>query len=226
MHFLYFYSPFYQFYHEHLQTTLTDHFELEPILIEDIPEIEDKNLHHFEGLTIKLDLIIDAIQRYMGEIIVFSDATIFINANKTHELKNYILENSELDIVFVHEGNWGQNIGVLRITCSEKTLEFFSRSLQIMKNDIETHDQNAIKRALLESSDLEIKSGFFGDRIMCQYFYEHLREHFYIFKSFISNRGKASNFNQRIQQFYDLRLIDEEAYNKWVIKNENNEIIW
>ena len=224
MRFLYFYSPFYQFYHEHIQSTLSAHFELEPILIEDIQEQQNKSLHHFEGLTIKLDLIIAAIKRYMGEIIVFSDATIFINGNKAHELESYLLENPDLDIVFVNESTNGQNIGVLRITCSEKILEFFENSLQIMKDGVETHDQNAIKRAL--SNNPNIKSGYFGDRIMCQYFYEHLREHFYIFKSFISNRGKESNFNQRLQQFYDLQLIDEATYNKWSIRNETNQIIW
>lgn len=224
MRFLYFYSPFYQFYHEHIQSTLSTHFELESILIEDIQEKENKNLHHFEGLTIKLDLIIAAIKRYMGEIIVFSDATIFINANKAHELQAYLLENPHLDIVFVNESRNGQNIGVLRITCSEKTLDFFEKSLQIMKDGVETHDQNAIKRVL--SNEPDIESGYFGDRIMCQYFYEHLREHFYIFKSFISNRGKESNFNQRLQQFYDHRLIDEATYNKWSIRNETNQIIW
>ena len=224
MRFLYFYSPFYQFYHEHIQSTLSAHFELEPIRIEDIKELENKNLHHFEGLTIKLELIIAAIKRYMGEIIVFSDATIFVNGNKVHELQSYILENPDLDIVFVNEYANGQNIGVLRITCSEKTLDFFEKSLQIMKDGIETHDQHAIKRVLY--NDPNIKSGYFGDRIMCQYFYEHLREHFYIFKSFISNRGKESNFNQRLQQFYNLQLIDEATYNKWCIRNETNQIIW
>jgi hypothetical protein len=213
MRFIYFYSPFYQFYHEHIQSALSSHFDLEPILIEDIQEIENKNLHHFEGLTIKLDLIIAAIKRYMGEIIVFSDATIFINHNKAHELQAYILENPDLDIVFVNEYSNGQNIGVLRITCSEKMLDFFEKSLQIMKDGIETHDQNAIKRALSETNT--ITSGLFGDRIMCQHFYEYMRPHFYIFKSFISNRGKESNFNQRLQQFYDLQLIDEATYNKW-----------
>lgn len=224
MRFLYFYSPFYQFYHEHIQSTLSAHLELEPIVIEDIQEQENKSLHHFEGLTIKLDLIIAAIKRYMGEIIVFSDATIFINGNKAHELESYLLENPDLDIVFVNETTNGQNIGVFRITCSEKTLDFFEKSLQIMKDGIETHDQNAIKRAL--SNNPNIKSGYFGDRIMCEYFYEYLREHFYIFKSFISNRGKESNFNQRLQQFYNLQLIDEATYNKWSIRNETNHIIW
>jgi len=226
MRFLYFYSPFYEFYHQHIQNTLSQHFELEPHLIEDITERENKQDHHFQGLTIKLDLIIDAIKRYMGETIIFSDATIFINSNKAHELPNYMLEDCNKDILFVNEGNNGQNIGVMRIKCSEKTLEFFNRSLELMNQNIKDHDQNAIKHILYhESQDLDITSGYFSDRIMCQYFYEHLREHYYIFKSFISNRNKSANFNQRLQQFYDLRLIDDETYNKWTIKNENQEVI-
>lgn len=226
MRFLYFYSPFYQFYYEHLQDCLSSHFEVEPILIEDIQEKQNKSLHHFDGLTIKLELIIEAIKRYMGEVIIFSDATIFMNKNKAHELKDYFLLYSHFDLVFVNEGPNGINIGLIQINCSEKTLDFFSRSLQIMKDGKQTHDQNAIKHAVHESHDLQLTLSLYDERIMCDYFNESLRENFFIFKSFISNRGKESNFNQRIQKFYDLKLIDEPTYHKWIIKNERNEIIW
>jgi hypothetical protein len=52
MRFLYFYSPLYQFYHEHIQEALQDFFELEPHLIADIKELDNKDQHHFIGLTI------------------------------------------------------------------------------------------------------------------------------------------------------------------------------
>jgi hypothetical protein len=196
---------------------LKDYFELEPILIDDIKEV-DNNKHHFDGLTIKIELIIDAIKRYMGETIIFSDATIFINKNKSHELKDYFLEYNENDVVFIYEDGNGENIGVTQIKCSKKTLEFFNRALQLMYSGDQTHDQNAIKHTKYYLiSDLDLKLGYFGDRIFCFYFQEYRRHDFLIYKSFISNKTKISNFNQRIQIFYDLGLIDIETYNKWII---------
>jgi hypothetical protein len=224
MRFLYFYSPLYQFYHQHIQDTIGKFFELEPNLIEDITELENKNQHHFHGLTIKIDLIIDAIQRYMGETIIFSDATIFINKNKSHELKDYFESYSENDIIFINEEGNGENIGVIQIKCSKNTLEFFNRVLEVMKLGIQLHDQNAIKHTKYHLvNDLNLKFGFFGERIYCGTC--HIRDNFLIYKSFISNRNKISNFNQRIQQFYELQLIDYDTYNKWTIKDENQQVI-
>jgi hypothetical protein len=40
-------------------------------------------------------------------------------------------------------------------------------------------------------------------------FREELRD------SFISNKDKTDNFNQRIQNFYDNRLINKETFEKW-----------
>jgi hypothetical protein len=226
MRFLYFYSPLYQFYHEHIQEALQDFFELEPHLIADIKELDNKDQHHFIGLTIKIELIIDAIKRYMGETIIFSDATIFINKNKSHELKDYFSGYSENDITFVLEEGNGQNIGVLQIKCSKKTLELFDRALDLMNKGIEVHDQNAIKRIIFYcSQDLELRTGYFGDRIVCDVFHYYMKDNFLIYKSFISNRNKISNFNQRIQKFYDLQLIDIDTYNKWTVKNEFQQVI-
>lgn len=177
-------------------------------------------------MTIKIDLIIDAIKKYMGETIIFSDATIFINKNKSHELKNYFLEYSENDITFVFEEGNGQNIGVMQIKCTEKTLEFFIRALDIMIKGREVHDQSAIKCVIFhECQDLQLNMGYFGDRIICDTFHHYMKDNFLIYKSFISNINKTSNFNQRIQKFYDLQLIDFETYNKWTVKNENQEVI-
>jgi len=162
----------------------------------------------------------------MGETIIFSDATIFINKNKSHELKDYFLGYSENDITFILEEGNGENIGVIQIKCSEKTLEFFNCALEVINNGIQRHDQNAIKHTKYHLvHDLNLKFGFFGDRIFCYNFREDKRDDFLIYKSFISNRNKTSNFNQRIQKFYDLGLMDYDTYNKWTIKNENQQVI-
>ena len=217
MHFLYFYSPFYAFYHDHLTETLGPHFDLEPQLIEDITEKEDKTKHHFDGLTIKIDLILAAIQKYMGEIIVFSDATIFVNKEKSHELKDFFLQYQDYDLVFINEYITDDiiqyNVGMIQIKCSEKTLDFFNRVLERMKNTTDTHDQDAINR---EPKDNLRHTRFDSDRIFCQYFREDKRHDYLIWKTFITNRGKVSNFNQRLDQFYEKQLISTETYHKYI----------
>ena len=216
MRFIYFYSPTYQFYHEHIQSCLKDHFELEAIQMEDIPE-SNPNGHQFLGLTIKLELVLSAIQKYKGETIVFSDATIFINANKSSELKPYIEQYRDHDLVFINEFANGLNIGLLTIQCSDLTLDFFTEVLHLMRTNQYQHDQVAINK-LIESQKYPLKYTVYGERIFLEYFRENRREDFLIFKSFVNNRGKISNFNQRIQQFYNYKLIDQATYDKWLIQ--------
>jgi hypothetical protein len=63
----------------------------------------------------------------------------------------------------------------------------------------------------------DLKVTVYGEQIYCDYFRESRRNEFIIYKSFISNKNKTDNFNQRIQNFYNNRLIDKETYNKWFI---------
>ena len=111
MKFIYFYSPSYSFYREHITENLNKTFELVPILIEDIRE--QKTGHHFDGLTIKIELVIENIKNNLNNIIIFSDATIFVNKNNVKKLKDYIyiLGNSH-DLLFIKE-NIICNIGLI-----------------------------------------------------------------------------------------------------------------
>jgi hypothetical protein len=158
----------------------------------------------------------------MGETIIFSDATLLINAKNSHEILDYFLQYKDNDITFILEPENGQNIGIMQIKCSEKTLEFYNRALDKMIKNIENHDQNAIKYTIFyDSKDLELKTGYFGNRIVCDRFFNYMRDSFLIWKSFIPNKNKIANYNHRIQQFYDNGLIDIDTYNKW-IKPLNN----
>ena len=211
----YFYSCSYLFFHEHIQERLSNYMDLKPILINDIPEIP--NQHHFTGLTIKLELVIDAIQKNLGETIIFSDATIFIHSENGAKLEEYINQFHAYDICFIDESmNERYNIGFLTIKCSEKTMNFFKEALNLMQ--IINHDQAAVNY-LLQTTELNYI--MYDHRIFCGDFREELRDSFIIYKSFISNKNKTENFNQRIQNFYDNRFINTETYDKWY-KIENN----
>jgi len=219
MKFYYFYSPSYTFYHEHIQERLSNQVDLHPILIDEIPEIKDS--HHFTGLTIKIDLIIDAISQNMGkeETIIFSDATIFIHPENGAKLVDHIKQYHEYDLCFINE-SWNQlyNIGFLTIKCTEKTLLFFKYVREIMPTI--NHDQVAINY-LLQTTSLNYVM-YDSSKIYCGEFKEELRDSFIIYKSGIQNIDKKANYNQRIQNFYDHRLIDFKTYCKNYIYDVNN----
>jgi len=214
MKFIYFYSDLYEFYNVHIQENLKDIFQLKAIKIDDIKE--KKNGHHFDGLNIKIELIIREIKENMNNSIIFSDATIFINSKNKTELKDYFDKYKKYDLSFIKEGDI-YNIGLILINCNEKTLVFFEKVLELLNSKEITLDQSAINK-LLPSSD--VKYTTFDDRIFCGEFKEEFRNNFLIYKSFIKNENKISNFNQRIQNFYDNKLIDKSVYEKYFIKQE------
>jgi len=216
MKFIYFYSPFYKFYHDQFQEKITPHFESVPLLIDDIKESENKNVHHFDGLTIKVELIIDQIENEMGTNIIFSDATCFINKETIHDLEKFINSYSDYDICFIKEGHVF-NIGFMKINCNNETLSFFNKVLQTMKSGEITHDQECIN-SLLSTSGLKYTT-FDNNIIYCSNF-DPSKKNFIVYKSFIRNNNKIDNFNQRIQIFYDNKLIDESVYKKYYVKAE------
>ncbi len=214
MKFIYFYSDSYEFYNVHIKENLEDIFQLKAIKIDDIKE--KKYGHHFDGLNIKIELIIKEIKENMKNPIVFSDATIFINSKNKNQLKHYFDEYKKYDLSFIKEGD-AYNIGLIFINCNEKTLDFFEKVLDLLNSKEITWDQAAVNK-LLPSSD--VKYTTFDNRIFCGEFNEEYRNEFLIYKSFIKNENKISNFNQRIQNFYDNKLIDKNMYDKYFIKQE------
>jgi hypothetical protein len=215
MRFVYFYSPTYLFFHEHIQERLKDQFDLVPILIDDIRECYDGQ-HVFTGLTIKLELVIESIQKYWNETIIFSDATIFINAKNSHLLKDYVKQYDNYDIMFVDESvNKIFNIGFLTIKCNSTTLNFFKDALESFPKY--NHDQATINYLLQDPKYSDLKFAVYDKQIYCDYFREDLRESFIIYKSFITHGLRKHNYNQRLDIFYAKGLIDNETYYKWRI---------
>jgi hypothetical protein len=213
MKFVYFYSPSYEFYHHQFQEKITPHFTTVPLLIEDIKENENKKTHHFNGLTIKIELIIDQIEKEMSTTIIFSDATVFINEKESGNLESFIDNYKDYDICFIKEEDVF-NIGFMKINCNKKTLSFFENVLNVMKSGKHTHDQAAVNYLLPESG---LKYTTFDENIIYCPGFDHSKKNFIVYKSFIKNENKVSNFNQRIQNFYDNKLIDEDVYKKYFI---------
>jgi hypothetical protein len=72
MKFIYFYSPVYEFYNFHIASRIKNlpYFVLTPLLINDVIN-KVPNRHHFEGINIKIELIIEEIKKNIGDTIVF-----------------------------------------------------------------------------------------------------------------------------------------------------------
>jgi hypothetical protein len=213
MKFIYFYSPMYEFYHKHINENLKNYFNLESILIDDL-KIKSKDEHHFTGHNIKIELIIDQIKKNMGQYIIFSDATIFINQKNSNTLNNYLLNYTQYDIVFMNGYNH-YNIGFMLINCNKEILQFFENVLNSLINQEFTHDQKCINELIKLSTNFS--HTHFDKKIFCDEFIENERENFIIWKSFIINTGNSyKNYNIRIDKFYNLNLIDYDTYKLWI----------
>ena len=101
MKFVYFYSDLYEYYNNHIQEHLNSVFDLEAIKIDNL---SCNGGHTFwGGVSIKIDLIIEKIKENMGNPIIFTDATIFINSNNVNQLVDFFSEYLNNDICFTDE---------------------------------------------------------------------------------------------------------------------------
>jgi hypothetical protein len=213
--FIFFYSPLYEFYNQHLHETLDNYFDLEPILINDLPN--DKYKHtFFGGVSIKIELIIEKIKKNMNNFIIFSDATIFVNQNNAHLLQEFINKYKNNDLCFADNDRIGYcNIGFILINCNLKTLSFFEGVLSDLKkyND---WDQNIVNLHLNNNNNLKVDT-FDYTKILCGWDFDHeYKDTYLIFKSFIHHEPNINiNFNKRLEIFYKSGLIDETEYNKF-----------
>ena len=226
--FIFFYSPLYNYYHNHLLTNLTPYFEVEPILINDLNN-NNKGHTFFGGVSIKIELIIQKIKENFNNFIIFSDATIFVNSHNVHLLSEFFDTYKNNDLCFANnDGNGYFNIGIILINCNQNTLSFFEQVLYILTSN-KGWDQDVINKHLQKQNNLLV-SVFNKEKILCGWeFNKDFKDTFFIFKSFIHHDSNIiKNFNKRLKIFYDAQLISNDEFNK-NIKNEdlcNNNFDW
>jgi len=215
--FVFFYSPIYEFYANHITESLCDHFELKPILINDL--VNDKKLggHTFMGgVSIKIELLIEEIKQNMGNHIVFSDATIFVNSKTTLPLKTFIHRHAIYDLCFADNAiNELYNIGFMLIKCNDKTLQFFEDVLRDLKT-FNGWDQEVVNQHIRERHHNLKITKFDKSKIVCGCnLPTPFKSTFFIFKSFIDhNANQAINLNKRLEMLKNLNLITSRQYNE------------
>lgn len=205
----YFYTNDYEFYNQHLSKN--KNFDLCPILINNLKL--NTNGHHFNNITIKIELVINAIKENWNKYILFTDATLIIT--KSDELFDYLMHLTKKDIYFADNSiDNTVNIGFMLINCNSRTLKLWEDSLNLMKNKICNWDQQAVNM-LISNINYEL---FDKSKICCGYdFNNEYIDTFYVFKSFIINKNdKYINFKARLDLFVKNNLISQDEYDKWI----------
>jgi hypothetical protein len=212
MKFIFFYSELYEYYNNHIHENLNSIFDLEACKIDNLQN--NRGHTFFGGVSIKIELIIQKIKENIGNSIIFTDATIFINSNNVNELVGFFEKYIENDLCFANNDGQGYyNIGVILIKCNIKTLKFFEKVLNDLIN-CHGWDQEIINNNLRNNNDLKINT-FDCEKICCGWdFYNPYKNTFLIYKSFIHHdKNINKNFNKRLDILKKNQLISDEEYN-------------
>lgn len=212
MKFIFFYSELYDFYNNHIHKNLNSVFELEAIKIDNLKNFGGHTF--FSGVSIKIELILQKIKENMGNSIIFTDATIFINSSNINELFDFFNKYLDNDLCFADNDGYGfYNIGIILIKCNIKTLEFFKNVLTDLTNT-SGWDQDIINNNLLNNSNLNVNT-FDRTKIYCNWDFEPSYKNTYlIYKSFIRHDKNINiNFNRRLDILKKHELITNEEYN-------------
>ena len=213
--FVYLYSDIYTTQHEYVSKCLTlANIEHQSIKIDDISKPQEKNHTFNNGVTIKIDKIIETVQHNMGHDIVFSDVTIGFNPGKIAYIQDYFNSYREYDLCWQNnrpdKPNWYYNIGVQKIKCNDKMLDFYK---QIQQRLVETsHWDQDICNQVFKTQKNNINFRVFDDRLVANG--EHVfqtdkeaRDRLYIWKQLCVHNGKTP------QQIVELRLDQLERFN-------------
>jgi len=214
MKFIYFYSNLYEYYNKHIYENLNSVFHLEAIKIDDLKNNSSHTF--FGGVSIKIDLILQKIKENMGNSIVFTDATIFINSKNINELVDFFNKYLDNDLCFAdNNGNGYYNIGIILIKCNIKTLTFFENVLSDLING-HGWDQEVVNNHLRNNNNNNLKVNVFDrTKIHCGWeFWPYYKDTYLIYKSFIQHDANANkNFNKRLDILKKCELITNEEYN-------------
>lgn len=138
MDWLYVWSPRYRFFHECLYASINDisGFHVNPVFAEQhlFTPIQTSCSHFFAGIAIKLYVIRNYIEKNMGKHFFFTDVDLVVLPEfRREDLDAY----KEYDITVMKECHptMKYNIGCMLIHCSPKTLAFFEKVVQRIREE-------------------------------------------------------------------------------------------
>jgi hypothetical protein len=224
MKWYFFYTPNYHFYKNKIIKSLNDSkFEINPLEILPFKLSEaGENKHHFDNITIKIELLINCIKENMNNKILFTDATIYINPNKTDELYSYLNKitcDGEVDIALVP-----YNIGFMLLNCNNKTLNFWEKVLEIMKKKMDlgekVHDQSLAVQLFLNEIDeykCNLNVAEFDPKIIfiSNHLGDDVKNKYLVFKMTCDLAlvpSGVTTHQQRLKMLYDAQAINYDEY--------------
>jgi hypothetical protein len=150
MDWLYVWSPRYRFFHEFVQSCVKDisGFHVKPIFAEQslfTPLVEESK-HFLTGIPIKIYVIVNYIKKNLGKVFFFTDVDLIILPEFSYETLVPYLKN-DITCMYEEYTDVPYNIGCLLIQCNDKTLAFFERVLQRIRNE-KLLDQDAFQQEL------------------------------------------------------------------------------
>jgi hypothetical protein len=148
MHWLYIWSPKFQLFHELLFPRLLDCSGIEPRPVffpQSFFEQKDPNaVHYFQGNAIKIRLLLSALKKHPGEIVMVTDVDLVIA--QTDGLYEYLESYSKNDMTFMSE--WGKyNIGMMMIRSKPETIAFFESMIDPIEKG-GAHDQTLLNEMI------------------------------------------------------------------------------
>lgn len=212
--FIYIYSDIYQFHHEYVSKCLTrGDISYQAIKIDDISK-ERSSGHTFDGgVSIKIESLLKSIKNNIGNDIVFSDVTIGFNPKKIHLIKDYFNQYKKHDLCWQYNNSVGTgfNIGITKIKCNLKMLDFFNDVKDMIQKE-KMWDQRACNDVYVaRSPDIDFET--FSDKLVADGSFAldniQVRENFYIWKQLIAQQDRTPEeiVSIRTQQLKNHRLL-------------------
>lgn len=154
----YMWSPRYEVFHRVLQTQfhesteLSHHFSDRPLFFEQSffsKELtEEKGIHPFVGSSVKIELVLQALENNRGNYILFTDVDIIVLKEEMlfEKLKPYM--DNDYDMVYLSEDKAmsSANIGFCFLFANDRVIDFWKQVKQAMTSS--SHDQGVVNSLL------------------------------------------------------------------------------
>jgi hypothetical protein len=155
-HWYYVWSPKYEIFHRSLYNSLKDisGIVIHPIFFDQsyFSKTYSKLNHFFQGISIKQEVLVNALKTHIGDHIIFSDVDIIV---KDSTLVDYLEKYKNNDMTFMQECNdpTEYNIGFSMIKSTDQNIVFYENVINCIHNE-DRLDQDIIRRELLNYSGL------------------------------------------------------------------------
>ena len=211
----YMWSEKYRFFHELFQNSMKEtEFVVKPIHIDQ--SYFDKNLyqtegkHSWNGCTLKIDLLIEQLEKARESYILFTDIDIIPQSDIYNNLKKHI--EDEETMVFLQEGGH-LNIGFILLKICPEVIAFWKLVKETMI-ELPGHDQKYVNNLIADYKGKWTR--FDNQKFTCSNTWDRTTP-FSIMQPLSSCLGKEFDFAEKI--FCTAQHLDVQPYMQYVPEN-------